>query len=122
MRHDTSRSIRRGCSAALACSILAASPPALAGYPIASHRYLADPGSLVHGGRLYLYASNDDDNPVEGGYQMKSLVCISSGDLKNWTDHGEVLRVPANAAWANDSWAPAAIERNGNIYLYFGNN
>jgi arabinoxylan arabinofuranohydrolase len=122
MRHDTSRSIRRGCSAALACNILAASPPALADYPIASHRYLADPGSLVHGGRVYLYASNDDDNPVEGGYQMKSLVCVSSGDLKNWTDHGEVLRVPANAAWANDSWAPAAVERNGSIYLYFGNN
>jgi arabinoxylan arabinofuranohydrolase len=122
MQHDTSRNVLRRCGAALVFGWLAASRPALADYPIASHRYLADPGSLVSGGRVYLYASNDDDNPVEGGYQMKSIVCVSSGDLKNWTDHGEVLRVPANAGWANDSWAPAAIERNESVYLYFGNN
>ncbi len=121
MQH-TSRNVLRACGAALVCSSFAVSRPALADYPIASHRYLADPGSLVSGGRVYLYASNDDDNPVEGGYQMKSIVCVSSSDLKNWTDHGEVLRVPANAAWANDSWAPAAIERNESVYLYFGNN
>lgn len=122
MQHYTSRRVRLGSSAALVLTSLAASLPALADYPIASHRYLADPGSLVSGGRVYLYASNDDDNPLEGGYQMKSIVCVSSSDLKNWTDHGEVLRVPGGAAWANDSWAPAAIERDGNIYLYFGNN
>ena len=29
---------------------------------IASHRYLADPATLVYNGRVYLYASNDDDN------------------------------------------------------------
>ncbi len=94
---------------------------ALADYPVASHRYLADPAALVHGERVYLYCSNDDDNPTGGGYQMKSLVCVSSGDLKNWTDHGEVLRVPAAAPWASNSWAPAVIARNGRFYLYFGN-
>ncbi len=103
-----------------ACCCLLAS--ARADYPIASHRYLADPATLAHNGRLYLYCSNDDDNPVEGGYQMKSLVCVSSSDLKNWTDHGEVIRVPAAAAWASYTWAPAVIERNGTFYLYFGNN
>ena len=107
---------------ALLLAVLAHSPRAFADYPIASHRYLADPGALVFEGRVYLYSSNDDDNPVEGGYQMKSIVCVSSRDLKNWTDHGEVFRVPTNAAWANDAWAPAAVERNGKIYLYFGNN
>src|SRR6187399_676989 len=91
--------------------LLAATPRARADYPIASHRYLADPGALVSGGRIYLYTSNDDDNQVEGGYSMESIVCISSSDLKNWTDHGEVFRVPKDAAWAGDSWAPAAIER-----------
>jgi len=82
---------------------------------------LADPGALVSNGRLYLYNSNDDDSPVEGGYQMKSIICVSSSDLKNWTDHGEVLRVPAFASWAGDSWAPAVIERNAKFFLYFGN-
>ncbi|MFZ5895420.1 MAG: glycoside hydrolase family 43 protein [Myxococcota bacterium] len=99
-----------------------ATAPASADYPIASHRYLADPGSLVSGGRVYLYNSNDDDNPVAGGYEMKSIVCISSSDMKNWTDHGEVFRVPAGASWAGFSWAPYPLEKNGKFYLYFGNN
>lgn len=102
-------------------ALLAAVTPALADYPLVSHRYLADPSTLVHNGRLYVYCSNDDDN-TGAAYNMKSIVCVSSSDLKNWTDHGEVFRVPANASWANYSWAPAAIARNGKIYLYFGNN
>lgn len=123
MQHRLSVQIRRGGSAlALLCALLAHAPRVLADFPIASHRYLADPGALVANGRVYLYSSNDDDNPVAGGYQMKSIVCVSSSDLVNWTDHGEVLRVPNDAGWAYDSWAPAAIERNGLVYLYFGNN
>jgi arabinoxylan arabinofuranohydrolase len=114
--------LRGGSAAALFCALLAHAPQVLADFPIASHRYLADPGALVSNERVYLYNSNDDDNPVAGGYQMKSIVCVSSSDLVNWTDHGEVFRVPNDAGWANDSWAPAAIERNGLIYLYFGNN
>jgi arabinoxylan arabinofuranohydrolase len=97
----------------------------LADYPIASHRYLADPASLVHDGRVYLYCSNDDDNVVAGGgddgYKMASIVLVSSSDLKNWTDHGEVIRAPRDASWAYNTWAPAVIERNGTFYMYFGN-
>ena len=108
------------CSAAVLLLSLAPSP-ARADYPIMSHRYLADPGSLVHDGRIYLYNSNDDDNAVEGGYTMHSIVCVSTSDLKNWTDHGIVFQVPGDASWANNSWAPMPIERDGKIYLYFGN-
>jgi arabinoxylan arabinofuranohydrolase len=95
----------------------------LADYPIVSHRFLADPGSLVYNGRVYLYCSNDDENPAteDGGYQMTSIVCVSSSDLKNWTDHGIVFQVPRYAAWASNSWAPSAVERDGKFYLYFGN-
>ena len=95
---------------------------ACADYPVASHRHLADPAAMVHEGRVYIYCSNDDDSPLEGGYDMKSLVCISSSDLKNWTDHGEVIRVPGAAPWASHTWAPAVIARNGKFYLYFANN
>lgn len=77
---------------------------------------------MVHEGRVYVYCSNDDDSPLDGGYDMKSLVCMSSSDLKNWTDHGEVIRVPGAANWATHTWAPAAIERDGMFYLYFANN
>jgi arabinoxylan arabinofuranohydrolase len=96
------------------------SAPALADYPIASHRYLADPGSLVLNGRVYLYNSNDDDN-VGSSYTMHSVVCVSTSDMKNWTDHGIVFQVPADASWAGNSWAPQPIARDGTVYLYFGN-
>ncbi|WP_347840153.1 glycoside hydrolase family 43 protein [uncultured Draconibacterium sp.] len=89
--------------------------------PIVSHRYLADPGALVYNGHVYLYCSNDDQNPYEGGYKMSSIVCVSSSDLKNWTDHGKVFQVPQDATWAIKSWAPSPVERNGKFYLYFGN-
>jgi arabinoxylan arabinofuranohydrolase len=94
----------------------------LADYPLLSHRYLADPDGLEYNGRLYLYCSNDDDNPVGGGYSMTSIVCISTDDLKNWTDHGVVFRVPQHASWASFAWAPTVTFRNGLFYLYFGNN
>jgi arabinoxylan arabinofuranohydrolase len=115
--------LRRGLlGAALLVPSLFASSRARADYPIASHRFLADPAHLIHGGRLYLYASNDDDNDSDDSYEMHSFVCVSTSDLKNWTDHGEVLRVPRDASWANFSWAPALVERNGTIFMYFGNN
>ena len=96
---------------------------AKADYPIVSHRHLADPGSLVYNGRVYLYCSNDDENPGDdkSGYQMKSIVCVSSSDLKNWTDHGIVFEVPKNSSWATKSWAPSPVERDGKFFLYFGN-
>ena len=93
---------------------------ALADYPIVSHRYLADPASLVYNGRVYLYCSNDDENPGDdrSGYQMRSIVCVSSSDLKNWTDHGIVFQVPKNCSWAGRSWAPSVVERDGQFFLY----
>ncbi|MDZ7723878.1 MAG: family 43 glycosylhydrolase [candidate division KSB1 bacterium] len=94
---------------------------AFSDYPIVSHRHLADPGALVYNGRVYIYCSNDDDNTEDDGYQMHSIVCVSSSDLKNWTDHGVVFQVPEHASWAQNSWAPSPAERDGKFYLYFGN-
>lgn len=103
--------------------LLGFSQYAVADYPIVSHRYLADPGAFVYKGRVYIYCSNDDENPGDdkSGYQMKSIVCISSSDLKNWTDHGIVFEVPKNCSWAANSWAPSPVERDGKFFLYFGN-
>lgn len=93
----------------------------LADYPIISNRYLADPGSLVYQDRVYLYCSNDDESPLEGSYNIPNVVCISSSDLKNWTDHGIVFDAERDTSWAKKTWAPSAIERDGKFYLYFGN-
>jgi arabinoxylan arabinofuranohydrolase len=96
-------------------------PRLAADYPIVSHRYLADPSSLVTSDRVYIYCSNDDESPVEGSYNIPNVVCVSSSDMKNWTDHGSVFRATDSTTWANKTWAPAAIERDGKFYLYYGN-
>src|SRR5437870_4127987 len=75
-------------------AVAVASVIARADYPLISHKFSADPTGLEFNGRLYLFCSNDTDNNTNGGYTMHSITCISSDDLKNWTDHGEVLQVP----------------------------
>ncbi|MDQ8183446.1 glycoside hydrolase family 43 protein [Pelagicoccus sp. SDUM812005] len=94
---------------------------ALADYPIVSNRYLADPTSVVTKDRVYIYCSNDDESPVEGGYNIPNIVCVSSSDMKNWTDHGIVFDAESDTSWAKKTWAPAAVERDGKFFLYFGN-
>jgi arabinoxylan arabinofuranohydrolase len=101
--------------------LTACSPSLLADYPIASHRYLADPTSLVTKDRVYVYCSNDDESPVGGSYNIPNVICVSSSDLKNWTDHGSVFRAADSTKWAKKTWAPGAIERDGKFFLYFGN-
>jgi arabinoxylan arabinofuranohydrolase len=99
----------------------ASTTPLLADYPIASHHYLADPGALVTRDCVYLYCSNDEENPVAGGYAIPNVVCISSRDMKNWTDHGIVFDAARDTSWAKKTWAPSPIERDGKFFLYFGN-
>ena len=101
--------------------LLAFAPRLAADHPIASHRYLADPTSLVTKDRVYIYCSNDDESPVGGGYNIPNVICVSSSDMKNWTDHGSVFRASDSTTWAKKTWAPAAIERDGKFFLYFGN-
>jgi arabinoxylan arabinofuranohydrolase len=43
-------------------------PRLMADYPIASHRYLADPSPLVTNDRVYIYCSDDDESPVNVDY------------------------------------------------------
>jgi Beta-xylosidase len=100
---------------------LSATSQLYADYPIASHRYLADPSPLVTKDRVYIYCSNDDESPVEGSYNIPNVICVSSSDMKNWTDHGSVFRGSDVTTWAKKTWAPAAIERDGKFFLYFGN-
>ncbi len=82
--------------------------------------YSADPSCLEYNGRIYSYWSNDDNN--NGGYQMHQITCLSTSDLKNWTNHGQVFDVPNDCSWANYSWAPSVVYRNGYFWMYFGNN
>lgn len=105
------------------------------GNPVVAHRYGADPYALVFGDRVYLYMTSDaleyDEDGVikENTYaSIHTIAVISSGDLVNWTDHGEIpVAGPDGAAkWATQSWAPAAVHKvidgKDKFFLYFANN
>jgi arabinoxylan arabinofuranohydrolase len=91
----------------------------VADYPIFFQRYTADPGTLEWNGRLYLYGSHDLDTQTQ--YEMFDITCISTDDLKNWTDHGECFNARTGSSWAQFSWAPSVVARNNRFYMYYGN-
>ncbi|BCJ93967.1 endo-1,4-beta-xylanase [Anaerocolumna cellulosilytica] len=91
-----------------------------ADYPIFYQRYSADPTALEYNGRLYIYGSHDVYK--EGaGYIINDITCISTDDMKNWTDHGEVFNATTDSSWATLSWAPSVVYRNNKFYMYYGN-
>ncbi len=105
------------------------------GNPVVANRYGADPYALVFADRVYLYMTHDaleyDGNGEvkENTYSsINKIAVISSSDLVNWTDHGEIaVAGPEGAAkWATQSWAPAAVhkvmEGKDKFFLYFANN
>jgi arabinoxylan arabinofuranohydrolase len=90
-----------------------------ADYPIMSQHYAADPTAIEWDGRLYVYCSNDQENTENSGYIMDSIVCFSTDDLKNWTDHGVVFDAD-EVSWIGTAWAPCIVQNHNQLYLYFG--
>ena len=94
------------------------------GNPVITHMYTADAAPhVMPDGRVWMVTSVDHEDG--GGYAMMQRYHIfSSGDMVEWTDHGEVLHIddlnperPDNQLWA--LWAPDMVYRNGYYYLYF---
>lgn len=89
------------------------------GNPITTNEFGADPYAIEYDGRIYVYMTADDyefsdkDNPYSNNFgYITSLRVVSSADLMNWTDHGEIEVAGRNggkgpAMWASHSWAPA---------------
>ncbi|MFJ6677331.1 family 43 glycosylhydrolase [Actinosynnema sp. NPDC091369] len=107
------------------------------GNPLISHKFGADGNAFVHGGRVYLYLTNDTQvyspgpdgtSPTNTYGGINTITVISSDDLVNWTDHGEIPVAGPNgiAKYASQSWAPAVESRvvDGveRFFLYFANN
>ncbi|WP_249897374.1 endo-1,4-beta-xylanase [Paenibacillus sp. PK3_47] len=105
------------------------------GNPLVSYKFGADPYALVYKDRVYLYMTNDvleydDAGQVKDNTygNINKITVISSDDLLNWTDHGEIAaaRSEGAAKWATQSWAPAAahkvIDGKDKFFLYFANN
>lgn len=104
------------------------------GNPLISHKFGADPAVLVYNGRVYIYLTNDiveydeEGRVLENSYsKINKITVISSDDLVNWTDHGEIEVAGPNgvAKWARNSWAPSVvykrIKNKDKFFLYFGN-
>jgi len=104
---------------AVSLAILALCPaPARADNPIVQTNYTADPAPVVYGDTLYLYTSHDEDVTVNNFYTMIDWRLYTTKDMVNWTDHGSPAGLDT-FSWGTDSaWAPHAIERNGEYFLY----
>ena len=102
--------------------------------PLYTQRFGADPGVMEYDGRLYVYMTDDiveydsKGKVKENSYsQIRTINCISSDDMVNWTDHGRIrVAGPGGVAkWANNSWAPCAahktIDGHEKFFLYFCN-
>lgn len=101
--------------------------------PIMTQRYGADPCAMVYGDSVYIYMTHDiyeykNGNITTNGYgTITEIVCVSSADLVNWTDHGP-MKVAGNGgiSKAVNSWAPTAchakINGKDRFFLYFANN
>lgn len=102
------------------------------GNPLSANLFMADPTSIEHDGRLYVYATDDQQEYVYNvGMEKNSyahitqLRCLSTNDMVNWTDHG-IIDVKAAAPWISTSWAPSIASRQEadgqtHFYLYFTN-
>ncbi len=92
--------------------------PVQAAEPI-STRFNADPSPHVFKGRIYLYATNDQDN--SGKYwDSTNWRLFTSKDMTHWEDKGSFLSVTV-FKWARPdakAWAPEAAHRNGRYYFY----
>lgn len=105
------------------------------GNPLITHKFGADPYALVYNGRVYMYLTGDtlqyDSNGQvrDNTYStINKITVISSDDLVNWTDHGDIpVAGPQGiASWAVNSWAPSVAYKKINgqdkFFLYFANN
>ncbi|MCR5250484.1 MAG: family 43 glycosylhydrolase [Lachnospiraceae bacterium] len=103
--------------------------------PIIEQHYGADPFALVYDDTVYFYMTADAYEYDEAGEiaentysKIRSLYVVSTKDMINFTDHGEITIAGEGGVttWAHNSWAPAAawkmIDGKPKFFLYFADN
>ncbi len=103
--------------------------------PIIEQHYGADPYALVYGDEVYFYMTADAYERDAAGEittntygKIRSLYVVSTKDMINFTDHGEITIAGEGGAtkWAHNSWAPAAawklVDGKPKFFLYFADN
>ena len=92
--------------------------PVFAGNPLFEHVFTADAAALVQGDTVYLYTGHDEAPNNDVIFQMHDWLVFSSQDMKNWTEHGPIMRA-TDFAWATgDAWASHMVEKDGAYWFY----
>lgn len=89
----------------------------LAGNPILTDVFTADPAPLVDGDTVYLYTTHDEAPPRQW-LVMNDWLCYSSKDMKTWTPHGPVASKDTFEWGTHDAWAAQTIKKDGKYWLY----
>lgn len=92
------------------------------GNPIVTHKYTADPATIVEGDTLWLYTGHD----FAGGqksYKMKDSCVFSTTDLVNWTEYPTSLKI-ADFSWdkTGAAYASHVVSQNGKYYWCISTN
>jgi arabinoxylan arabinofuranohydrolase len=97
---------------------LSFSQPALAKNPLFEHVFTADPAALVHDDTVYLYTGHDEAPNNDVFFEMHDWLVFSSKDMKNWTEHGPIMKA-TDFKWATgQAWASHMVEKDGKFYFY----
>ena len=87
--------------------------------PFVKYKYLGDPGALVDGNTLYVYAGHDQCPDNQERYVMNEWSILSTTDMKTWHEHSYKLKA-VDFPWASgQAWASQCIKgRDGKYYWY----
>ncbi|MCR2817778.1 family 43 glycosylhydrolase [Microbacterium sp. zg.Y1090] len=105
--------------------------------PLIGHKFGADGYGFAHDGRVYMYMTNDTQgyapDPVTGVSRqinygdINQITLISTTDMVNWVDHGEIPVAGPNgvAPYTGNSWAPGmasnVVDGEEKFFLYYAN-
>jgi len=84
--------------------------------PLVRHIYTADPAPLIYNDTFFIFTGHDEGG---SGWTLNGWHVLSSTNMVDWTDHGEVLGV-ADVTWlaTKQAWAAQCVERDGKFYFY----
>lgn len=87
--------------------------------PLVRHIFTADPAPIVYKDTFYIFCGHDEGVKNTSGWILNGWHVLSSADMVNWTDHGDVLSVK-DVTWLNakQAWAAQCVYRNGKFYFY----
>jgi hypothetical protein len=101
-------------------AILFVSICGFAANPLVTNVRTADANPFVYNDTFYIVCGQDEVNPST--FDMRAWRLLSSTNMRDWTDHGQILR-PDQVSWMPDNcaWAVGFAIRNGYFYLYTAN-